>query len=129
MDSSEPTPTNEALASDWLHYQATKDDAAFDAVDAVIMLSLTDLERTWQIVLLLVAQASDDLLPAVGSGPLENLLHKFPAEAGARAAERARVDPRFKAALSRAWISRGGTPPAIREKLVLATDGRILILD
>lgn len=128
MTQPELSPQDEALVQGWATYTATKNEDCFQAWSDLTLLSTHELERSWQMVLALVERVPEEDLPAVGVGPLENLIHAFPNEVGLRAASLAKGNPRFRTALARVWISRSKTPPGVREQLVLATDGQILIL-
>ena len=123
------TPEDEALVSGWLARTVERREEAAAAWDELTELSSTDLERGWRLALALIRRAPDEHLAAVGAGPLEDLLNAFPEEMASRSVQQARNDRRFREALSRAWISRKRIPASVREALVLATDGKILILD
>lgn len=119
---------DEALVKGWASYTAAGDEADFKALDELSQVTRRDLERGWRLVLALVDRVPDKDLPAVGTGPLENLIGDFPVEVSDRVAAQASEDPRFRTALEWVYLSRSTTPPAVREKLVLATNGRIRIL-
>lgn len=120
---------NEALVAGWIQHTLAPSDATFAAWDELTLLSTHDEARAWPMVLALVARTPPEHLGAVGAGPLESLLHAFPASVGPKAAREARRDPRFRTALERVWLSRGATPASVREELVLATGGKLLLLD
>ena len=128
MRQSELNAEDAALVRGWTAYVATKGEADFPAWDSLTQVTYHDLEHGWTLTLALVDTVEADNLPEVGAGPLENLITTFPQEIGGRAALQASKDPRFRAALERVWISRSRTPPDVREQLVVATDGKILIL-
>ena len=120
---------DETLVSGWLARTVERRADALAAWNQLTDLSSIDLERGWRLALALVDRVPDEHLAAVGAGPLEDLLNAFPEEVVTRCVEQARKDQRFREALSGAWISRKRTPASVREALVLATDGKILIHD
>jgi hypothetical protein len=72
-------------------------------------------ERTWPILLELVARAPDEAtLSFVGSHGLEDLVNKAGARFADRIAEQARHDPRFRLALCDVWY-RDDVPPGLKD--------------
>jgi len=116
------------LARGYLKYHRTRaleDSWAFDEVLERVGLSSAEPEDAWNVVLALVTMADDESLGYIGAGPLENLVHQFGTELVDRIEDRARQDPRFRFCLGAVWLSEGDLPPAVQERVVHASGGRI----
>ena len=92
-------------------------DTNFWAVNELADLIRDDPDGAWQIMVELVARASDeDTLGFVAAGALEDLICTHPAAMIDRVESRARQDARFRKAVARVW---GWTriPKGIRARL------------
>jgi hypothetical protein len=70
----------------------------------VIVLEPHRAEEAWPVIVHLIDVAPDDQgLMDVAAGPLEDALHYLPEQFGERILARARVDPKFNAALGGVW--------------------------
>ena len=79
-------------------------DTNFRAVNELADLIRDDPDGAWQIVVELVARASDeDTLGFVAAGALEDLICAHPVAVIDRVENRARQDPRFRKAVARVW--------------------------
>jgi uncharacterized protein DUF6869 len=82
-------------------------------------------ERAWPVILVLVQQASEDQLGAIGAGPLEHLIDDH-AEAFIDRIEAAALrDTRFQEALSAIWLNSLYQKQEIVARLVAASGGAI----
>jgi hypothetical protein len=101
------------------------------AADGWPVLLMHDAERAWRVLLLLVERVPDnDDLPLirVGAGPMEDSINEHAPAFIDRIEERSRRDPRFREAMSGAWLSPGALPADVEERVVRASAGGILLL-
>src|SRR5215469_7484675 len=94
------------LADSYLRHQATKSDDDFWAwqrVDEIVRAG--DLDRAWEITLLLLAKAPDDVLGYIAAGPLEDFIDGYANQGLDRAEQACNVDSRLQYALSGIWLS------------------------
>jgi len=94
------------LADSYLRHQATKSDDDFWAwqrVDEIVRAG--DLDRAWEITLLLLAKAPDDVLGYIAAGPLEDFIDGYADRALDRAEQACEEDTRLQYALSGIWLS------------------------
>ena|SRR2546422_2787332 len=125
---SSPTPSQEDLVQAWLRHardQRHEDLWAFSEVNETVW---GDARAGWELVLVLVAAAPDELLGNVGVGPLEHLIGHHPEVVIDKVVKQAASDPRFREALSNGWFRHGDLPPHAERKLVEATGGEIRIM-
>ena len=116
------------LARGYLKYHRTRavqDAWAFDEMLERVGLNSAEPDDAWSVVLALVTMADDESLGYIGAGPLESLVHHFGAQLVERIEERARQDPRFRICLGAVWLSEGGLPPEVQDRVVRASGGRI----
>lgn len=116
------------LARAYLRYhraRAAQDAWAFDEVLERVGLNAAEPDDAWSVVLALVTMADDESLGFIGAGPLESLVHRFGAQLVDRIEDRAREDPRFRVSLAAVWLSEGGLPPEVQDRVVRASGGRI----
>ena len=105
------------------------DDPDGWAADGWPVVLMHDAERAWRVLLLLVERAPDDVpLSLVGAGPMEDFINEHAPELVGRIEERSRRDPRFREAMSGAWLSAGALPADVEERVVRASAGGILLL-
>ena len=98
---------------------------AWDRVGEIIRGS--DVEQAWQLVVALIRASTDERLPYVGAGPVEDLVvYHAPALIDLIEGE-AQRDPRFRDALASIWLIAEDLPPAILARLQTATGGAILV--
>lgn len=122
-------PADEVVAEGCIRaFQAGWNDPDAWAADGWPVLLAHDAERAWRVLLLLVERAPDDVLGQVGAGPLEDFVNEHAPEFIDRIEERARRDPRFRAAMAGAWLSRGALPADVEERVARASAGGILLL-
>jgi hypothetical protein len=94
-------PELERVVEAWFQYEAT-----FWAWERVKDLIRMDPELAWGVITLLVEQSpSDQVLGAVGAGPLEDFLSAYGERMIDRVEERARSDERFRRCLASVWQS------------------------
>lgn len=100
-----PTEDQESLVQSWLTFK--RHWWAFDALDD---LCRDNPEKAWLVVAALVEAAdTEELLGAVGAGPLEDLLSEHGATFVDRAETEARTNAKFAAALRNVWLSEQGS--------------------
>jgi len=116
------------LVETWLRHARDRRAEDFWAWQELFDLVHSDVRAGWDVVLTLVAAASDDLLPAVGVGPLEDLISEHVDEVIDKVVRQAAADPRFRDALTQSWFTYGQLPPHAERKLIAATEGVIRIL-
>ena len=96
-----PTEDQESLVHSWLTFK--RHWWAFDALDN---LCRDSPEKAWLVVAALVEAAdTEELLGAVGAGPLEDILSEHGATFVDRAETEAHTNTRFAAALRNVWLS------------------------
>jgi uncharacterized protein DUF6869 len=122
------SPEHKRLVETWLRHARDHRKEDFWAWDEVSGLVQHDARAGWDIVTALVAAASDDLLPAVGVGPLEDLIGEHVDVVIDKVVSQAAADPRFRDALTQSWFRYGQLPPHAERKLIAATDGVIRFL-
>ena len=101
----------------------------FWAWDALMSAAVDDPERAWAVVLTLIQLARDEQLGYVGAAPLEDILQNHGAAFVDRAEQLAASDPRFRECLAAIWLNRRYLEPALVDRLVAASGGRILVSD
>lgn len=112
---------DEPLVAAWLAHTSRPSEATFPTWYEVGRLCSSDFERGWRLARTLLERIPAEQLGAVGAGPLEDLLHAFPDQAGPHYIEMAGCSPRFREALTYVRIIRGQVPAAIREALGAAS--------
>jgi hypothetical protein len=122
------SPERARLVEVWLRHARDRREEDFWAWDEVFDVVQRDARAGWDLVLALVAAASDDLLPAVGVGPLEDLIGEHVDVVIDKVVSQAADDPRFRDALAQSWFTYGQLPPHAERKLIAATEGVIRIL-
>jgi hypothetical protein len=105
--------------------RAVQDSWAFDEVLERVGLSSAEAVDAWDVVLALVTMADDESLGYIGAGPLEQLIRHFGPELVDRIEDCARQDPRFRFCLESVWLAEGDLPPAVQDRIVRASGGRI----
>ncbi len=125
LDSRTAGLSAEDWARIWLQYHEEHRDEDFWAVNSMFLLHEEDPERAWQVILELVAQASEEQLGAIGAGPLESLIDDH-AEAFVDRIEAAAItDTKFQEALSGIWLNSFYQKPVTVARLVAASGGAI----
>jgi hypothetical protein len=75
-----------------------------DWLMTVMIVEPDRAEEAWPVIVHLIDSApDDDALSYVAAGPLEDALHYHSARFGERILARARIDPKFNAALGGVW--------------------------
>lgn len=93
------------LADGYLRHHATKSDDDFWACQRVHEIVRSgDLERAWEITLLLLTKAQDDVLGYIAAGPLEDFIDGYADRGLDRAEEACEKDSRLQYALSGIWL-------------------------
>jgi uncharacterized protein DUF6869 len=123
-----PESDLEDLVEAWVRYHTLHLDEDFWAFDRVNELVQSDARVGWQIVIALVQRAPDEVLGAIGAGPLEDLIGHHPDEVIERVARQAQEDWRFLQALCVSWFTEGQLPPHVERRLLEVTNGVIRIL-
>jgi hypothetical protein len=93
------------LADTYLRHHATKSDDDFWAwqrVDEIVRGG--DLDRAWEITLLLLTKAPDDVLGYIAAGPLEDFVDGYGDRGLDRAEQACDGDSRLQYALSGVWL-------------------------
>lgn len=85
-------------------------------------------EEAWNLVLMLVRRAPDEVLGNVAAGPLEDVVRLHGAALVDWIEGEARRDERFRWALGGVWLSRGILPREAEDRIVRASDGHLLVL-
>jgi hypothetical protein len=94
-----------SLADSYLRHHATKSDDDFWAwqrVDEIVRGG--DLDRAWEITLLLLTKAPDNVLGYIAAGPLEDFIDGYAAQGLDRAEQACHENPRLQYALSGIWL-------------------------
>lgn len=97
-----------AMADSYLRHNATKSDAelwAWQGVDEIVRSG--DLDRAWDITLLLLRKAPDDVLEYIATGPLEDFIDGYGDQGLDRAEQACDEDSRLQYALSGIWLMPG----------------------
>ncbi len=85
----------------WLTYQ--RHWWAYSTVDNLVS---ENTNETWPLILRVIALAdTDELIEAIGAGPLENLLSKHGPVLLARVQDESARSPKLRAALGHVWLS------------------------
>jgi len=97
----------EAIADGYLRHYKTKSDDDFKAwqkVDEIVLSG--DVDRAWEITLLLLRKASDDdaVLEYIAAGPLEDFIDRYGDRGLDRAEKACDEDSRLQYALSGVWL-------------------------
>jgi hypothetical protein len=114
--------------------QWTTDGDRYDAIVARPPYAALDDEiygdpgRAWPHLLQLVAEIDDGLLEFAGAGPLETFVIRHAAAFIGRIEAQAQADERFRECLSRIWLTDGHLGAEVQQRLVAATEGRIIVL-
>jgi hypothetical protein len=85
-------------------------------------------EKAWDLVVELLRRAPDEVLGDVAAGPLEDVVRLHGSALIAWIEGEARRDERFRWALGCVWLSRGALPREVEDRIVRASDGRLLVL-
>jgi hypothetical protein len=110
------------LVRTWLRYYRTGGDTRFWAIEFVSSLVDDSPEEAWAVVRRLIAGAdTEELLCAVGAGPLETLIRKHGERIFDSVASAARADPKCRVALSCVWAD---DPMRTRIEATLREAGR-----
>jgi hypothetical protein len=121
----------DAAVEAWLTYQRTPAKADLRAAFVVDELTFPDAdpEVAWELICALIDRAPDELLGAVGAGPLENAVTYFAGQLLGqllgRIEERARRDPRFREALAGVWLREGALRSDVQARVIAASNGAI----
>lgn len=95
----------DTLADVYLRYGEFRKEEDFWAWEAVFSLVRTDVNRGWEITLLLLKKAeSDKALGYVAAGPLEDLIDGYGQAALDMIETACDADPRLQLALSGVWL-------------------------
>jgi hypothetical protein len=113
------------LARGYLKYHRTRAAQDAWAFEEVLARISAEPDDAWNLVLALVTMADDESLGYIGAGPLEKLVRRFGSDLVDRVEDRAREDPRFRFCLGSVWLSEGELPPAVQDRVVRASGGRI----
>jgi hypothetical protein len=93
------------LADSYLRHNATRSDAEFWAWQRVgEIVRSGDLDRAWEITLLLLRKAPYDVLGYIAAGPLEDFIDGYGDQGLDRAEQAGDEDPRLQYALSGIWL-------------------------
>jgi len=93
------------LADTYLHHHATRRDEDFWAFGEISQIVRSgDLDKAWNITLLLLRKATDEALGYIAAGPLEDIIDGYGDEALDRLEEVFDKDPRLQFALSGVWL-------------------------
>ena len=93
------------LADTYLRHHATRSDDDFWAwqkVDEIVRGG--DLDRAWEITLVLMRKAPDDVLDYIAAGPLEDFIDGYGDRGLDRAEQACDEDSRLQYALSGIWL-------------------------
>ena len=95
----------ETLADGYLLHHATRSNDDFWAWQRVLeIVQGGDLDRAWEITLLLLKKAPDEALGDIAAGPLEDFVDVYGDRALDRAEQACDGDPRLQFALSGIWL-------------------------
>lgn len=118
-------PETGLWTTDGDRYDAIIDRPEFASLDDEIH---GDPERAWPHLLQLIGEIDDELLEFAGAGPLETFVTHHAAAFIDRIEARAREDGRFRECLSRIWLTDGHLDAGVQQRLVDATEGRVIVL-
>jgi|SRR5580765_6400685 len=93
------------VADSYLRHHATRSDNDFWAWQRVNeILRGSDLDRAWEITVLLLRKAPDDVLGYIAAGPLEDFIDGYGDHGLDRAEQACDEDSRLQFALSGIWL-------------------------
>lgn len=131
FDSLSELPSDDEIATAYLRELPRLERDSGDEpwpVDALRLLVYFDPIRAWRVLGTILRKAPNELLAVVGTGPLEEFIHRH-ARQYVREIEDAAKDHRFAVALSNVWLSKGQLDPEVEARLMSASGGTMLLLD
>jgi hypothetical protein len=123
-----PPTSDEDLVQAWLRHAQDRKREDFWAWDRMNAIVLSDAKHGWRLICDLIQRANDDILGDIGVGPIEDLVHEHHTAVIDEIVKEARNNPRFRAALTWMWFTRGSMPSHVERQLLEATNNEMRVL-